>query len=140
LCASIWRLRPRLICFLEFLDFNDSGWAVDKDGCLSESRSHFKKSTGSYLVKDENLSGEEKVGLEALKAFVARFRPGPCVTREGSPVLDEEGKPTFGARHINTKGVLKAPNRAVRKELFGNRILFFLLVLFLARFYLVFVS
>jgi hypothetical protein len=101
---------------------------------LAWSDEQFKKSTDSYLIKDEKLSEEEKVGLEALKAFVARFRPGPCVTREGSPVLDEEGKPTFGARHINTKGVLKAPNSAARKELLGNRILLFLLAFTLCLF------
>ncbi|WJX33640.1 hypothetical protein P8452_21829 [Trifolium repens] len=87
---------------------------------LAWSDEQFKKSTDSYLIKDKKLSEEEKVGLEALKAFVAQFRPGPCVTREGSPVLDEDGKLRFGARHINTKGVLKAPNSAARKELLDN--------------------
>jgi hypothetical protein len=49
-------------------------------------------------------------------------------------VLDEDGKPTFGARHINTKGVLKAPNSAARKELLSNRILLFLLAFTLCLF------
>jgi hypothetical protein len=65
------------------------------------------------------LTEEEITGLEALKAFIDRFKPGPCVTREGSPVLDEEGKPAFEARCINTKGVLRAPSRASRKKLLG---------------------
>jgi hypothetical protein len=37
---------------------------------LAWSDEQFKKSTDSYLIKDEKLSEEEKVGLEALKAFV----------------------------------------------------------------------
>jgi hypothetical protein len=90
---------------------------------LAWSYEHFKKSSESYLVKDEELTGEELASLEALRAYVARFRPGRCVTRDGSPLLGEDGKPIFEKRYINTKGVLKAPSRAARKELLGSEIL-----------------
>jgi hypothetical protein len=86
---------------------------------LAWTYDQFKNSTDSYLVKDEKLTEEEKAGLKALKVFVARFKPGPCVTSEGSPVLDEDGRPTFGDRFINTKGVLRAPSRAAQKDLLG---------------------
>jgi hypothetical protein len=66
------------------------------------SYEHFENSSESYLIKDEELTGEEVASLEALKAFVVRFRPGRCVTRDGSPVLGEDGKPVFEKRYINT--------------------------------------
>jgi hypothetical protein len=69
---------------------------------LAWSYEHFKKPTESYLIKDEKLTEEEKAGFTTLRAFVARFKHGPCVTREG---------------------MLKALGRATRKELLGNRIL-----------------
>jgi hypothetical protein len=100
---------------------------------LAWSYEHFENSTDSYLIKDEQLNEGERAGLEALRAFVARFKPGPCMTREGSPVLDEDGRPTFEVRYINTKGVLKAPNRAARRELLDTRLSF--LVFNLSLFY-----
>jgi hypothetical protein len=90
---------------------------------LAWSYEYFKKPTESYLIKDEKLTEEEKTGLATFRAFVARFKPGPCVTREGLPVLDADGEPTFGVRYINTKCVLKTLDRAARKELLGNGIL-----------------
>jgi hypothetical protein len=95
---------------------------------LAWTSEHFVKSSESYLIKDEELTQDEVAALELLKGFVARFRPGRCVARDGSSVLGDDGEPLYETRYINTRGVLKAPTRAARKELLGNRICFILSV------------
>jgi hypothetical protein len=87
---------------------------------MSWTEEHFKAGPGAYLTSDSSLSVEERRGLKVLQDYVAGFEPAMLVTRNGGPVLDEEGNAQFIPRAINTKRLLECRTRAEVHDVLGR--------------------
>jgi hypothetical protein len=87
---------------------------------LSWIEEHFEVGPGAYLTSDSSLNVEERRGLKVIQEYVADFTPATLVTRNGEPVLDEEGNAQFVPRVINTKRLLECRTRAEVHHVLGR--------------------
>ncbi|XP_045818723.1 uncharacterized protein LOC123911359 [Trifolium pratense] len=77
---------------------------------LSWTYAHFHKDPRQYVVRDADLSAEDRASFEDLKNFVGGFTPAVCVNRRGEIIVDEDGNPKTSKRSINTRELLECRN------------------------------
>ncbi|CAJ2646870.1 unnamed protein product [Trifolium pratense] len=77
---------------------------------LSWTYAHFHKDPRQYMVRDADLSAEDRASFEDLKNFVGGFTPAVWVNRRGEIIVDEDGNPKTSKRSINTRELLECRN------------------------------
>lgn len=82
-------------------------------------KGHFTNCPQDYSFENRELDEQDKASHAALWRYVEGFNTAQWVTREGVPVVDENGEFVWEAHAINTKALLACKTYGEDEALLG---------------------